>query len=252
MWFCMALPYITCVCPWIDRWRILTFCNSAPCLYICTTMSMPLAGGFSSNPTHSHIRSSGYGLHKCTSAQVFQCWVLQCTCKLVLKWKQNRPHQILHPGTCLGLDLSAPLSPLQSMSQFHPPPLVLRSSYLLCNLVSFFWNDGLNWKWEWHENKNCPVPAIVGFPEKAWKILNHPPVLASRGTSPWKKQVWLLQRTAFVRQCKLFIFGEETHLSLTVLGNVSIANSSIPVLCRERWSSDNSGKFDDALHRFVR
>ena len=51
---------------------------------------------------------------------------------------------------------------------------------------------------------------------------------------------------------KLFIFGEETHLSLTVLGNVSIANSSIPVLCRERWSSDNSGKFDDALHRFVR
>ena len=127
---------------------------------------------------------------------MFQCWVLQCTCapvlqctcKLVLKWKQNRPHQILHPGTCLGLDLSAPLSPLQNMSQFHPAPLVLRSSYLLCNLVSFFWNDGLNWKWEWHENKNCSVPAIVGFPEKAWKILNHPPFLASRSTSPWKNR----------------------------------------------------------------
>ena len=249
MWLCMALPYITCVCPWLDRWRILTFCNSGPCLYICTIVH---AIGrwllFQSNPlTHQVLWIWAAQMHQCTSVPV-----LSAPVHLQTRSKQNRPHQILHPGTCLGLDLSAPLSPLQNMSQFHPPPLVLRSSYLLCNLVSFFWNDGLNWKWEWHENKNCSVPAIVGFPEKAWKILNHPTLLASRGTSPWKKQVWLLQRTAFVRQCKLFIFGEETHLSLTVLGNVSIANSSIPVLYRERWSSDNSAKFDDALHRFVR
>ena len=160
---------------------ILHLCPNGAVPHVCpfVQLSMPLAGGFSSNPTHSHIRSSGYGLHKCTSAQMCQCTsvpvlsapvhnctcapvhkcsivhkctsapVLQCTCAPVhlqtrseMKTKSSAPN--IAPCTCLGLDLSAPLSPLQSMSQFHPLPLILRSSYLLCNLASFFWNDGLN------------------------------------------------------------------------------------------------------------
>ena len=76
----MALPYITCVCPWIDRWRILTFCNSGPCLYICTIVH---AIGrwllFQSNPlTHQILWIWAAQMHQCTSVPVLSAPVHKC------------------------------------------------------------------------------------------------------------------------------------------------------------------------------
>ena len=100
---------------------------------------------------------------------------------------------------------------------------------------------------------DCLLPGSVGFPEKARKILNHPLLLAPSRSKPWQNKCGTEYRISLSRP-NIFIFGEEeTHLSLTVLGNVSIANSSIPVvLWRERWSTVDNMEEHCSIRRIIR
>ena len=147
---------------------------------------------FQSNPlTHQILWIWAAQMHQCTSVPVLSAPVLQCTCKLVLKWKQNRPHPILHPGTCLGLDLSAPFLLFKVCLNFTH-----RLSYWGIAIYFAIWflsSRMMDWTENGHDMKIKTVWFLLSwdFPrklEKYWIILHF---LLPEAHHREKKQVWL-------------------------------------------------------------